>query len=214
MKKIIAIVALTLTLSLVSSAQTAGTTKTICKGDAIPEGYTTVGEAQSRDCPSGAWIIKQRATSKPRFEQSEAGSPRMAENNATGAGHATGSTSTNDALEFARKAFELLSRGDLAVEEMIDWDNLILEGKDFGAVLRQIAVSAQKDVATFRKEVITNFGSYYKASGDGPLNKWGIDSRNAESTTVSASTAKGEVILFTVTVRGGKQVISALNSRK
>jgi hypothetical protein len=212
MKKIIAIVALTFTLSVVSSAQTAGTTKTVCKGDAIPEGYTTVGESQSSECPGGAWVIKQRATSKPRFEQSAAGSPRMAEENSIG--RSTGSLSTNDAIEFARKAFELLSRGDLAVEEMIDWDNLILEGKDFGAMLRQMASSAQKDVSTFRKELITNFGSYYKGSGDGPLNKWGIDSRNAESTTVAASTAKGEVILFTVKTSGGRQVISALNSRK
>ena len=214
MKKIIAIAALTLTLSVVSSAQTVATTKTVCKGDAIPEGYTTVGETQSSDCPDGAWVIKQRGTSKPRFEQSAAGSPRMAEENSTGVGSPRRPASTNDALEFARKAFEMLSRGDPAVEEMIDWDHLKIEGKDFGAMLTQVAASTQKDLSTFRKEFIANFGSYYKGSGDGPLNKWQIDSRNAEDTIVAASSAKGEVILFTVSVKAGRQVISALNSRK
>jgi hypothetical protein len=214
MKKIIAIVALTLTLSVLSSAQTAATTKTICKGDAIPEGYTTVGEAQSSDCPNGAWVIKQRATPKLRLEQSADRSPRMAEENSTGVGRSREPVSTNDALEFARKAFDLLSRGNLAVEEMIDWDNLKLEGKDFGAMLRQIAASTQKDPSTFRKEIITNFGSYYKGSGDGPFTQWRIDSRNAESTTVAANSAKGEVILFTVSFKGGRQVVSALSSRK
>ena len=214
MKKILAIAALTLVLSVLSIAQTAPATKTICKGDAIPAGYATVGETQSSDCPNGAWVVKQRVTSKPRLELSDTGAPRMAEDNSTGVGRSTKSPSTNEALEFTRKVFELLSRGDLAVEEMIDWDNLILEGKDFGAMLRQMAASAQKDVSAFRKELITNFGSYYKGSGDGPLSKWQIDSRTADATVVAASSPKGEVILFTVSVRGGKQVVSALNSRK
>jgi hypothetical protein len=214
MKKIIASVALTLTLAVLSNAQTAGTTKTICKGDPVPEGYTTVGETQSSECANGAWVVKQRASSKPRLEQSAGGSPRMIEENSTGIGRSRGSASTNDALEFAMRAFELLSQGDLSVEEMIDWDNLNIEGRDFGAMMKQIAASTQRDLSTFRKEFITNFGSYYKGSGDGPLRKWQIDSRNGERTIVAASSVKGEVILFTVSILGGRQVISAMNSRK
>ena len=213
MKKIIRTAALTLTLSILACAQTAATTKTICKGDAIPEGYTTVGEAQSGDCPNGAWVIKQRGVQKPKLEQSVDRSPRMAEESSSSV-RRTGSFSTNDALEFAQTAFSLLSRGQLAVEEMIDWDNLKLEGKDFGAVLKQIAASTQKDPSTVRKEMIANFGSYYKGSGDGPFSKWRVDSSDGEGITVAATSAKGEVILFTVSVKGGRQVISALSSRK
>jgi len=212
MKKIIAIVALTFTLSVLSSAQTT-TTKTLCKGDPVPEGYTTVGETQSGDCPNGAWVIKQRGTQqKPRLEQSADRAP--AEENSTGVRRTGAPVSTNDALAFAQEAFSLLSRGQLAVEEMIDWDNLKLEGKDFGAVLKQLAASTGKDPSTVRKEIIANFGSYYRGSGDGPFSKWRIDSRDAEGITVAATSAKGEVILFTVSTKGGKQVISALNSRK
>ena len=213
MKKFIATAALTFALSILTSAQTAATTKTICKGDPLPEGYTTVGEGQSGDCPNGAWVIKQRLTQKPRLEQSVDRAPQTAEN-PTGVRPSGEPGSTNDALEFAQKAFSLLSRGQLAVEEMIDWDNLKLEGKDFGAVLKQLAASTQKDPSTVRKEMIANFGSYYKGSGDGPFSKWRIDSRDADGITVAATSAKGEVILFTVTVKGGRQLISALNSRK
>jgi hypothetical protein len=134
--------------------------------------------------------------------------------NSTGVGGSRPPASAGDAVEFARRAFELLTQGDLAVEEMIDWDNLKIEGKEFGAMLTQVAASTQKDLSTFRKEFITNFGSYYKGSGDGPLYKWHVDSRNTEGTIVAASSAKGEVILFTVSVKAGRQVVSALNSRK
>ena len=214
MNKIIATLALTLTLSVLSSAQTAATTRTVCKGDAIPEGYTTVGEAQSSDCPNGAWVIKQRGAPRLKLEQSADRPPQTAEENASGVAGSRKPASTNGALEFAQRAFDLLSHGNLAVEEMIDWDNLKLEGKDFGATIRQIATATKKDIATFRKEIISNFGSYYRSSGDGPFTGWRIESHSADSTTVAATSAKGEVILFTVSVKGGKQVISGLNSRK
>ena len=214
MNKIIATLALTLTLAVFSSAQTAATTKTVCKGDAIPEGYTTVGEAQSSGCPNGAWVIKQRGAPKLKLEQSADRPPRTAEENSTAGAGSRKPGSTNDALEFAQRTFDLLSHGNLAVEEMIDWDNLKLEGKDFGAIMRQIATATQKDIVTFRKELISNFGSYYKSSSDGPFTGWRIDSHSPGSTTVAATSAKGEVILFTVTVKGGRQVVSGLNSRK
>ena len=104
MNKIIATLALTLTLSVLSSAQTAATTRTVCKGDAIPEGYTTVGEAQSSDCPNGAWVIKQRGAPKLKLEQSADRPPQTPEENASAVAGSRKPASSNGALEFAQSA--------------------------------------------------------------------------------------------------------------
>ena len=214
MTRIIAPASLMLLLTVLCISQTTTNTKTICKGDAIPEGYTIIGEAEASECANKAWVIKRRATPKLRMDQTvEAPVTQTADNSATTA-EVPSDESALAAVDFAKSAFELLVQGDLSVEEMLDWDNLKVNGKEFGAALKQMAAAAGKDMSSVRKETITGFASLYKSTGEGPLTNWRVKSRDPQGVTVAANTPKGEAILFTVSTKGGRQIITGLGEMK
>jgi hypothetical protein len=215
MKNTIAIVALTLTVSALASSQTAKGTQTICKGEAIPQGYTIIGESESPNCPNNAWVIKQKGTPKLTMQepQRSVAAPNS-EQKADGVEASGSDASTQSAVAFARRAFDLLVQGDASVVEMIDFEHLKLDGKDFGAMLTQMAAAAGKDIEAVRKEMISGFSAQYRTAGEGPLTRWRIHSQNDDGVTVAANTTKGPIIMFTVSERDGRQVITALSETK
>ena len=97
---------------------------------------------------------------------------------------------------------------------MIDFEHLKLDGKEFGAMLTQMAAEAGKDIESVRKEMISGFSAQYRTAGEGPLTSWRIHSQNDEGVTVAANTKKGLTILFTVSERDGRQLITALSETK
>jgi hypothetical protein len=214
MKKIISIVVITLAVSVLSSSQTTNGTQTVCKGGAIPEGYTIIGESESPNCPNKAWVIKQRGTPKLTMQEPLRNTAAPPPEDRTGAASSSSAPANDSAVEFAKRAFQLLSEGDLAVEEMIDWEHLKLNGKEFGRALGQMATASGKDLSAVRKEMILAFGNQYKSAGEGPLTRWRVQSQSEDGVTVAANTAKGLVILFTVSEREGRSIITALDESK
>jgi hypothetical protein len=215
MKKTIAIVLLTLTVSALASSQAAKSTQTICKGEAIPEGYTIIGESASPNCPNNAWVIKQKGTPKLTMQepQRSVAAPNS-EEKAEGVEASSATASNQSAVAFAKRAFDMLVTGDAAVVEMIDFENLKLDGKDFGPMLTQMAAAAGKDIESVRREMIAGFSAQYRTAGEGPLTRWRIHSQNDDGVTVAANTTKGLIILFTVSERDGKQIITALSETR
>jgi hypothetical protein len=206
------IIVFALALSVSSSAQNSGTTKTICKNEPLPSGYTIVGEAESSDCPNKAWVIRKRT---PKLVLDQGGQPgvRVPEEDVQPVGVAEPGSSSED-VEFAKRMFELLSSGDMAVEEMVDWDNLKLSGLNFGAVMKELATANKQEVGDFRRQMISNFGEQFRQSQEAALTRWRVYSQDAQGTTVAANTSKGQVLLFTVSQQDGRRIVTALDEKK
>jgi hypothetical protein len=60
MNRLLVLCALILTLPLWLKSQTITDTQTICKGTPIPEGYSIIGETDSKRCANQAWIIRKK----------------------------------------------------------------------------------------------------------------------------------------------------------
>ncbi len=133
-----------------------------------------------------------------------AGSPAAAQ---SGAGPAKSD------VEFAREAFIRLSSGDEAAEGMIDWENLVAIGEDYGAEYRKLP---EQDRAAERKDFIKGFSESFKESGGDPdkIGNWREESKEGDETVVVAELPNGAELLLIVTHRDGQQKLSELGARQ
>ncbi|HUQ32950.1 MAG TPA: hypothetical protein VM095_12595 [Pyrinomonadaceae bacterium] len=112
-------------------------------------------------------------------------------------------------VEFAREVFELLQDGDMAAEDLLDWEHLNMVGvADVGPMYSKI--SGEDSRARFRKGFINGYSSSFKKSGGSivSLSNWREQSRDATNTQVAADGPGGKLLLLTVTHIEGQQKIS------
>ncbi len=146
------------------------------------------------------------------------GGERPAANNSAqnsaqgGAGVAAPPAASGD-VEFAREAFRRLAEGDASVEEMIDWDNLVTLGDNFGAEYRKANDAGRAEA---RRDFVAGFSSSFKEEGgaaDRVVN-WREGSREDAGTVVAADMPTGARLLLTVTSDGGQRKISTLAAER
>jgi hypothetical protein len=112
-------------------------------------------------------------------------------------------------IEFAKEVFQLLQDGDMAAEDLLDWEHLNMVGvADVGPMYSQI--SGEDSRARFRKGFINGYSSSFKKSGGSvvSLSNWREQSRDATNTQVAADGPGGKLLLLTVTHIDGQQKIS------
>ena len=121
-----------------------------------------------------------------------------------------GKAVSND-VEFAKSAIGLLAKGDLSVEEMIDWNNFQAMGFNVGTSYSAMPNDTAK--ASFRKSFISSFSASFQKTGATAesLSNWRVLSQDSSKTIVVADTIKKTTFSFTVVKRDGKQKISAMN---
>ncbi|HEX5708112.1 MAG TPA: hypothetical protein VFX96_12495 [Pyrinomonadaceae bacterium] len=112
-------------------------------------------------------------------------------------------------VEFAREAFRLLAEGDGRVEEMIDWDNFVSFGDDFGAQYRKANDSGR---AQARTDYVKSFSASLKEEGGAAdkLANWREASKESGETVVAADMPSGARLLVTVAGAEGARRVSAL----
>lgn len=112
-------------------------------------------------------------------------------------------------IEFAKEVFQLLQDGDMAAEDLLDWEHLKMVGvADVGPMYTQI--DGEDSRARFRKGFINGYSSSFKKSGGSvvSLSNWREQSRDATNTQVAADGPGGKLLLMTVTHIDGQQKIS------
>jgi hypothetical protein len=117
-------------------------------------------------------------------------------------------------VEFAKEVFQLLQDGDMAAEDLLDWEHLNMVGvADVGPMYSQI--SGEDSRARFRKGFINGYSSSFKKSGGSvvSLSNWREQSRDATNTQVAADGPGGKLLLMTVTHIDGQQKISTFELR-
>ena len=113
--------------------------------------------------------------------------------------------------EFAKKAFAAMANNDSSAEDYIDWENFTAVGQDVGPMYQ--SMTSEQDRSDFRKEFLTSFSQSFKGTGAdaSKLSNWTVVSESSSGTVVSAKSPNGNKLLFTVTKRNGKPLISSLN---
>jgi hypothetical protein len=112
-------------------------------------------------------------------------------------------------VEFAKEVFQLLAEGDEAVEEMLDWEHMKVNGiLDVGAGYRNITEEDERD--SFRKAFIKGYANNFNKSGGRVenLSNWREQSRDSSNTVVAAEGMNRKLVLFTVTHINGQQKVS------
>jgi hypothetical protein len=115
--------------------------------------------------------------------------------------------------DFAREAIVLLTKGDPAVEEMIDWETFKVFDTDVGSKYWYMPGEAAK--ASFRKSFIESFASSFRNSGQSMevLRNWRIESKENAKTIVNADHPNGKTFVFTVLLKDGWQKLSGLSGK-
>jgi hypothetical protein len=115
--------------------------------------------------------------------------------------------------DFARDAIVLLTKGDVAVEDMIDWETFKVFDTDVGSKYWYMPGDAAKE--SFRKSFIESFASSFKNSGQSMevLRNWKVESKDGNKTTVTADHPNGKTLVFTVLLKDGWQKLSSLSGK-
>ena len=111
--------------------------------------------------------------------------------------------------EFAKEVFQLMTEGDEAADELIDWEYLNMVGiADIGAMCRAMKSDGERE--RFRKGFIRGYGNSFKRSGSDPSNasNWREYSRDGTDTIIAAENPNGQVLLMTVSHPDGQQKVS------
>ena len=113
-------------------------------------------------------------------------------------------------VDFAKEAFKLLSDGDMAAADMVDWENLNVAGMNAGASYKPLSSESARE--GFRKSFIEGYSRSFKSSGGNAdvLGNWREQSKNGSQTVVAADAPNGNSILITVSHPDGEQKVSAL----
>ncbi|HVO30640.1 MAG TPA: hypothetical protein VMV18_07885 [bacterium] len=112
----------------------------------------------------------------------------------------TGAEAPDEAVLFARAAFEKLSAGDPAAAASIDWEALRGRTLDVGSVYR--ALGDDKERADFRAAFLANFAGTLREQGvaSADYTGWRAEKKSTDAEVVTAASPKGSVHL-TVAVR-------------
>jgi hypothetical protein len=115
--------------------------------------------------------------------------------------------------DFAREAIVLLTKGDPAVEDMIDWETFKVFDTDVGSKYWYMPGESAK--ASFRKSFIESFASSFRNSGQSMevLRNWRVESTQGATTTVNADHPNGKTFVFTVLLKDGWQKLSGLSGK-
>lgn len=115
--------------------------------------------------------------------------------------------------DFARDAIVLLTKGDQAVDDMIDWETFKVFDTDVGSKYWYMPGESAK--ASFRKSFIESFASSFKNSGQSMevLRDWKIESKDGSKTTVTAYHPNGKTLVFTVLLKDGWQKLSSVGGK-
>jgi len=113
-------------------------------------------------------------------------------------------------LQFSKRVFEGLCNGNRWVEKSIDWEHLKAMGVDVGNTYSGII--AERDRADYRKMFFYNLSYTFKASGGktSAFTNWRVESRDANNTVVAVDTPSGKALLLTLSYKGGKRKLSAI----
>jgi hypothetical protein len=115
--------------------------------------------------------------------------------------------------DFARDAIVLLTKGDQAVDDMIDWETFKVFDTDVGSKYWYMPGESAK--ASFRKSFIESFASSFKNSGQSMevLRNWKVESKAGQTTTVTADHPNGKTLVFTVLLKDGWQKLSGIGGK-
>ena len=115
--------------------------------------------------------------------------------------------------DFARDAIVLLTKGDLAVDDMIDWETFKVFDTDVGS--KYWYMPGEDAKASFRKSFIESFASSFRNSGQSMevLRNWKIESKDGTKTTVTADHPNGKTLVFTVLLKDGWQKLSSMSGK-
>lgn len=121
-----------------------------------------------------------------------------------------GCTKMETDLQFTKRIFYGLCNGNRWVEKSIDWENLKAMEIDVGKAYSGII--AEKDRQGYRKMFFYNLSYTFKASGGrtSAFTNWRVESRDANTTVVAVDTPSGKVLLLTLSYKGGKRKLSAI----
>lgn len=116
-------------------------------------------------------------------------------------------------VDFARDVFRMMAEGDMAVEEMIDWEHLSVAGMETGSTYKALNSEASRE--NYRKSFIKGYSSSFKSSGGSVdvLSNWREQSKDSSRTIVAADWPEGKSLLVTVSHADGQQSVSALEIR-
>lgn len=115
--------------------------------------------------------------------------------------------------EFARSTFSALAKGDIAVQNKIDWPILTASGINVGAQYNAIPTETEKE--RFRLDFITQFASSFRESGASVDNftNWKVTFSDSTRTEVTADSGGG-LLTLTVGERDSVQRISSITTSK
>jgi len=114
-----------------------------------------------------------------------------------------------DDVQFTRRIFNGLCSGNIGVANSIDWTTLVAMDVDVG---KAYTVLSQQNKADYKKAFFYNFSFAFRASGGkaSAFFNWRVNSKDADKTIIACDTAS-KVILFSITTKGGKRKLTAIN---
>jgi len=114
-------------------------------------------------------------------------------------------------VQLTHRIFNSLCSGNRGVENLIDWETLKAVGMDVGQAYSKII--SEKERADYRRAFFYNLTFSFKAAKGrtSAFFNWRVQNRVGNNTIVAADTTSGKVILFTLTIKGGKRKLTAID---
>ncbi|OGX17147.1 MAG: hypothetical protein A3K83_03705 [Omnitrophica WOR_2 bacterium RBG_13_44_8b] len=124
----------------------------------------------------------------------------------------TGCSRLETDVQFARRVFNSMCKGNRSVQNSIDWENFKSMGLDVGKAYSSIV--AEKDRADYRKVFFYNLAYTFRASG-GNLSifiNWRVLSQDAETVVIGTdSSINGKTLKITLSFKNGKRKIAGID---
>ncbi len=111
-------------------------------------------------------------------------------------------------IGFARGAFALLTEGQKAAEDNINWEVFTSLGIDVGS--QYTLLTTDQDRSKFRENFVDEFSKSFKNNGGTTkdFTDWKIENKTDGTATVSARSTAGHLFLETVTEDDGYRLVS------
>lgn len=122
----------------------------------------------------------------------------------------SGCTQMETDVQLTRRIFNGLCSGNQRVQNSIDWQTLKAMGVDVGQSYSNIV--SEKERSDYRKVFFYNLSYAFRAAG-GSVSKfsnWRVKGRGGDNTVVAADSAMGKAILLTLSNKGGKRKLIAI----
>jgi hypothetical protein len=114
-------------------------------------------------------------------------------------------------VQLTRHIFNGMCSGRQGVQNLIAWESFKAMGVDVGKAYSNIV--AEKERADYRKVFFFNVSYAFRATG-GSVSKftnWRVQKREGDNTIVAADSPSGKPLLFTLSNKGGKRKLIAIN---